>query len=298
MLQSLHIENIAVIKCVDFDFLPGFMVLTGETGAGKSVVIDSINLLLGAKAERELIRTGADVATVSGLFGDLSDFTTTKLAELGVSVGEDGTLLVQRSITRDGRSKVILNGRSVGISLLKAIMPYLVTVHGQSDTATLTDSKNHIELLDVYADLGGLLEEYGAAYREYDKVRREILELSAKAREAERMKEILEYQIKDIDAIALREGEEDELIDKKLKIKNSEKITKNSEFVYKALRGSEKGSVAYLLDRSITALSQLSDVVPGFSEYSQRNTQAIVRSFLSGDLTAKNALAFLGFEGM
>jgi len=275
MLQSLHIENIAVIKCVDFDFLPGFMVLTGETGAGKSVVIDSINLLLGAKAERELIRTGADVATVSGLFGDLSDFTTTKLAELGVSVGEDGTLLVQRSITRDGRSKVILNGRSVGISLLKAIMPYLVTVHGQSDTATLTDSKNHIELLDVYADLGGLLEEYGAAYREYDKVRREILELSAKAREAERMKEILEYQIKDIDAIALREGEEDELIDKKLKIKNSEKITKNSEFVYKALRGSEKGSVAYLLDRSITALSQLSDVVPGFSEYSQRLRDAL-----------------------
>ena len=275
MLQSLHIENIAVIKCVDFDFLPGFMVLTGETGAGKSVVIDSINLLLGAKAERELIRTGADVATVSGLFGDLSDFTASKLAELGVSVGEDGTLLVQRSITRDGRSKVILNGRSVGISLLKAIMPYLVTVHGQSDTATLTDSKNHIELLDVYADLGGLLEEYGAAYREYDKVRREILELSAKAREAERMKEILEYQIKDIDALALREGEEDELIDKKLKIKNSEKITKNSEFVYKALRGSEKGSVAYLLDRSITALSQLSDVVPGFSEYSQRLRDAL-----------------------
>ncbi len=275
MLQSLHIENIAVIKCVDFDFLPGFMVLTGETGAGKSVVIDSINLLLGAKAERELIRTGTDVATVSGLFGDLSDFTMSKLAELGVSVGEDGTLLVQRTITRDGKSKVLLNGRSVGISLLKAIMPYLVTVHGQSDTATLTDSRNHIELLDVYADLGDLLEEYGAAYREYDKVRREILELSAKAREAERMKEILEYQIKDIDALALHEGEEDELIDKKLKIKNSEKITKNSEFVYKALRGSEKGSVAYLLDRSITALSQLSDVVPGFSEYSQRLRDAL-----------------------
>ena len=275
MLQSLHIENIAVIKCVDFDFLPGFMVLTGETGAGKSVVIDSINLLLGGKAEKELIRTGTDAATVSGLFGDLSDFTTSKLSEMGVSVGEDGTLLVQRTITRDGRSKVMLNGRSVGISLLKGIMPYLVTVHGQSDTATLTDSRNHIELLDVYADLGDLLEEYGAAYREYDKVKREILELSAKAREAERMKEILEYQIKDIDALALKDGEEDELIDKKLKIKNSERITKNSEFVYKALRGSEKGSVAHLLDRSITALSQLSEVVPGFAEYSQRLRDAL-----------------------
>ncbi len=270
MLQSLHIENIAVIKCVDFDFDPGFMVLTGETGAGKSIVIDSINLLLGARAEKELIRTGADSATVSGLFGDLSDYTLARLSDSGVEVGEDGTLLVQRTITRDGRSKINLNGRSVGMTLLKGIMPYLVTVHGQSDTASLIDARNHIELLDVYAGLDGLLAEYGIAFREYDKIRKEISELEAKARESERLKEILEYQIKDIDALALKAGEEDELIDKKLKIKNSEKITKNSEFVYKALRGSEKGSVAYLLDRSTTALAQLAEVVPGFGEYSIR----------------------------
>ena len=270
MLLSLHIENIAVIKCVDFDFAPGFMVLTGETGAGKSIVIDSINLLLGARAEKELIRTGEEAATVSGLFGDLSEYTLARLSEAGVSVEEDGTLLVQRTVTRDGRSRISLNGRSVSLALLKGIMPYLVTVHGQSDTASLTDARNHIELLDVYADVSGLCAEYGIAYREYDKIRRDISELEAKACESARLKEILEYQIKDIDALSLKTGEEDELIDKKLKIKNSEKITKNSEFVYKALRGSEKGSVAYLLDRSTTALSQLSDVVPGFAEYSAR----------------------------
>ena len=159
MLLSLHIENIAVIKCVDFDFAPGFMVLTGETGAGKSIVIDSINLLLGARAEKELIRTGEESATVSGLFGDLSEYTLARLSEAGVSVEEDGTLLVQRTVTRDGRSRISLNGRSVSLALLKGIMPYLVTVHGQSDTASLTDARNHIELLDVYADVSGLCAE-------------------------------------------------------------------------------------------------------------------------------------------
>ena len=270
MLLSLHIENIAVIKSVDFDFSSGFMVLTGETGAGKSIVIDSINLLLGGKAERELIRHGEAFAMVSGLFGDLSEYTTARLAELGVSVGEDGTMLVQRSISTDGKNKIMLNGRSVSLTVLKSVMPYLVSIHGQSDTASLINSKNHLELIDVYAGATELLLEYRREYSALESVRRERNELIKKAREGERIKEILEYQIKDIDSASLHSGEEEELVDKKVKIKNSEKITKNSEFVFKALKGSERGSVSYLLDRSISALSQISDVVPAFSEYAER----------------------------
>ncbi len=270
MLLSLHIENIAVIKSVDFNFTEGFMVLTGETGAGKSIVIDSIGLLLGGKGERELIRHGESYAMVSGLFGELSSYTAEKLSELGISAGEDGTILVQRTLSADGKNKIMLNGRSISLAVLKSAMPYLVSIHGQSDTANLVNSKNHLELIDVYAGCTELLEKYRSAYSEFEAVRREKNELIKKANEGERIKEILEYQIKDIDSAALRAGEEEELIDKKVKIKNSEKITKNSEFVFKALKGSERGSVAYLLDRSITALSQLSDVVPSFAEYSEK----------------------------
>ena len=270
MLLSLHIENIAVIKSCDFDFTPGFMVLTGETGAGKSIVIDSINLLLGGKGERELIRHGESYAMVSGLFGDLSDYTKERLFELGVSCDEDGTILVQRMLHADGKNKITINGRSVSLSVLKSLMPYLVNIHGQSDTQSLFNSKNHITMVDVYAGCTDLLDEYKVAYSELEAIRREKDDLIKRTREGERMKEILEYQIKDIDSASLHSGEEEELIDKKVKLKNSEKITKNSEFVFKALKGSERGSVSYLLDRSVTALAQLEGVVPSYGEYSEK----------------------------
>lgn len=270
MLLSLHIENIAVIKSVDFDFTPGFMVLTGETGAGKSIVIDSINLLLGAKAERELIRNGEVQAMVSGLFGELSDFTVNSLSELGIGVDDDGTVLVQRTISLDGKNKIMLNGRSVSLTVLRSVMPYLISIHGQNDTANLVNSRNHLELIDVYAGCTDLLRDYRSAYSVLEAIRKDKNELIKKAREGERIKEILEYQIKDIDSAALHVGEEEELIDKKVKIRNSEKITKNSEFVFKALKGSERGSVSYLLDRSINALTQISDVVPTYAEFAER----------------------------
>ncbi|MBO5906811.1 MAG: DNA repair protein RecN [Clostridia bacterium] len=270
MLLSLHIENIAVIKSVDFSFSRGFMVLTGETGAGKSVIIDSINLLLGAKAERELIRSGEHIATVSGLFGNFSDTVNAKLSDLGVLPDEEGCVFVQRILTDDGKSKINLNGRSISLSLLKSVTPLLVTIHGQSDTAALIDTKNHIEIVDTYASIQTQRAEYEQSFARLCEIRARIKDVSEKAREGERLKEILEYQIKDIDAVSPHEGEEEELVEKKVKIKNSEKIIKNSEFVFKALKGSEKGGVSYLIDRSITALSQISDVVVSYQEYAER----------------------------
>ena len=270
MLQSLHIENIAVIKSIELEFSSGFMVISGETGAGKSIIIDSINLILGAKADKDLIRHGETSATVSALFTELSEITVKQCADLGVALDEENSLFIQRSISLDGRSSVKINGRTVNLAVLKQIAPGLVNVHGQSDTGALADPEKHIDLVDVYACLDPLKAEYQEVYSRLEKTRRGIQEITAKEAERERLKEILSYQIKDIDSAKLHEGEEEELVDKKVKIKNSEKIIKNSEFVYKALRGSEKGSVAYLLDRSITALGQLAGVIPAYEEYAEK----------------------------
>lgn len=270
MLRSLHIENIAVIKSVSLDFTDGFTAMTGETGAGKSIIIDSINLLLGAKADKELVRNGENSATVSALFTDLSDATVEMCNSLGLSLDDDKNLLVQRTIAIEGSSHVRINGKISSLSILKAMAPSLISIHGQSDTGTLLDTEKHIELIDVYASNDKKLSEYRALYAKLEKIRREIQDIVRKDSERERLKEILAYQIKDIDSMKLHDGEEEDLIDRKVKIKNSEKISKNSEFVYKALKGSEKGSVAFLLDRSATALSQLGGVIPEYESYAER----------------------------
>ena len=270
MLLSLHIENLAVIKNINIDFTSGFMVLTGETGAGKSIIIDSIGLLLGAKADKELIRTGESTAMVSGVFSCDSQKAQALLTDSGISFGDDGNILVQRTISADGKSTVKINGRTVTQTVLRSIGPALVNIHGQSDTAALLDSKNQLDLIDVYAGNEELLEEYAEAYHALEKIRGEMRTITEKEQERERLSEILAYQIKDIDSYSLHDGEEEEeLVERKLKIKNSEKINKNAGFVFKALKGSEKGSVSFLLDKSATALAQISDVIPKFAEYSE-----------------------------
>ena len=270
MLVSLHIENIAVIKSVDIDFSFGFTAMTGETGAGKSIIIDSISLLLGAKSDKELIRHGESYAMVSGLFGSLSKSDSDALAENGVRADEEGNILIQRTINADGKSQIKINGRTVNLSVLKNVTAALVGIHGQNDTGALINPSTHLSIIDTYANDAELLESYREAYTEYDSLKKQIAEISERARESERLKEILEYQIKDIETLELHDGEEEELIDKKVKIRNSEKIVKNSEFVFKALKGSEKGSVSYLIDRSISALSQLSGVIPEYGEYAEQ----------------------------
>ncbi len=270
MLTSLHIENLAVIKSVDIDFSRGFTALTGETGAGKSIILDGISLLLGAKADKELIRKGEAFAMVSGVFSALSDSGSAILSENGVYADDDGNILIQRTVALDGKSNIKINGRTVTLSILKAIAPTLVTIHGQGDTAALTSTENQLELIDKYAGNSELLSKYTEAYTALEKLRRDIRAITEKENERERLIEILKYQINDIDSYSLYDGEEEDLVDRKLKIKNSEKITKNAGFVFKALKGSEKGSVSFLLDKSATALEQLSDVIPRFSEFSER----------------------------
>lgn len=262
MLTSLHIENIAVIKSVDIDLAGGFSSFTGETGAGKSIIIDSIGLLLGKRAERELIRTGESRALVSAVFDDLAEETLAALSSCGVEPDEEGKLLIQRTVQTDGHSSVRINGRAITLSVLKEIGPALIHIHGQNDNRLITDPQNQTHILDSYADDGQLLEEYRSLYHELCALRRQIRDVSVDEGQRLREIEMLRYQIADIDAVSLRAGEEEKLEEKRGRLKNAEKISKNVSFAYRALKGSEKGSVVYILSRAIQALSQLADVIP------------------------------------
>ncbi len=262
MLTSLHIENIAVIKSVDIDLAGGFSSFTGETGAGKSIIIDSIGLLLGKRAERELIRTGESRALVSAVFDDLAEETLAALSSCGVEPDEEGKLLIQRTVQTDGHSSVRINGRAITLSVLKEIGPALIHIHGQNDNRLITDPQNQTHILDSYADDEQLLEEYRALYHGLCALRRQIRDVSVDEGQRLREIEMLRYQIADIDAVSLRAGEEEKLEEKRGRLKNAEKISKNVSFAYRALKGSEKGSVVYILSRAIQALSQLADVIP------------------------------------
>ncbi len=294
MLTSLHIENIAVIKSIDIDFAQGFSALTGETGAGKSIIIDSINLLLGNRFDKELIRRGESTAMVSGLFSDLNGDCKALLTELGVSADEDGSILVQRSVSQDGRSQIRINGRAASLSVLRAVSHALVNIHGQSDTHALSDSATHVDILDKFSGTEELLCEYRTHYSAYERYKRELHALAERESERLRYIEMLEYQIADIDALALTDGEEEELIDKKLKIKNSERITKQATFIYKALKGGEKINAAQLIERSIASLSSLGDCIPDFEAHAER-----LRDVLSvvEDIAEEACSALDGIDG-
>ena len=266
MLASLHIENIAVIKSVDIDLAMGFSAFTGETGAGKSIIIDSIGLLLGKRADRELIRKGEERALVSAVFGDLSEETIATLRECGIEPDEEGSLLLQRTVEVDGHSSVRVNGRSITLSVLKEIAPALIHIHGQNDNRMLVDRQNQIRILDSYADAQQELEAYRAQYRRLCDVRREIRDVSLDESERLRETEMLKFQIADIDALSLKEGEEEKLEEKRNRLRSAERITKNVSFAYRALKGSEKGSAVYLLSRSVQAIRQLADVIPQAEE--------------------------------
>ena len=163
MIESLHIENVAVVKCLDVDFHGGMTVLSGETGAGKSIIIDSLNLLLGGRADRELIRTGEEKCLVSALFGDLSERTLSLLSELGFEAEE--SLMLSRTVTKSG-SSARLNGRAIPLSVLREISGTLFNIHGQNDNQQLLDPSRHVDLLDAYGGFGELRSEYAELYRQ------------------------------------------------------------------------------------------------------------------------------------
>lgn len=270
MLRSLYIENIAVARQLNVDLSPGFTVITGETGAGKSVMIDCLALITGGKSQREMIRTGAERAVVSAVFSDV--VLPDSLRDAGMEADENGELEICRTLTPDGRSAVRINRRSVPLSVLKELGTSLVSIQSQSETRNLLDKSFHLDMLDEYAGTENLLREYAVPYGEWQELTASAQALRESLQQKNMLTDILKYQIKEIDAARLSAPDEDEkLTAMRAKIKNIERIAKYSTFVYRALTQSEKGATAsVLLQKSSAALRQLADVMPEAEELAAR----------------------------
>lgn len=276
MLVSLHIENLAVIKSLDLEFSSGFTVFSGETGAGKSVILDSIRLLLGARAEKDMIRYGEETAFVSGIFTELLPIAD-RLRNVGLFPDEDGALMIARSFSTDGHTTLRANGKSVTLSSLREASELLLTIHAQNTSSGLLNTATHIGVLDAYADTATTVAQYHPLYETLSAIRRDIREAEQKNAEKARMTEMLRYQIADIEAVAPKDGEEEKLLEKRSLLRNREKVSKYAGFIYKALRGAEKGSARYLLSRSINALENLTDAIPNADELKEQLIECLVK---------------------
>ena len=270
MLESLYIENIAVIKSVDIDFSQGLCVLTGETGAGKSLLIDSVSFLTGGRVSRDLIRAGEDRALVSALFSPPEGELAVALSELGIDLPEGDGLLLQRVLTRDGRSTARINGRAVTQSILREAGALLINIHGQSDNQKLMQASAHRALLDDYAQDGDELALYRELYGEWKAVRDEMASLRRDVAERIRLREMLEFQIKDIDAAKLKAGEEEKLTERRDKLLHLEKINRQVNLACRALCDGEKATVVALCDRAEGALTSIAGIIPECDELIER----------------------------
>ena len=294
MIRGLHIENIAVVKNLDIDLCGGLNVLTGETGAGKSIIIDSLNLLLGSRADRELIRRGEDTALVSALFEDVGESTKVLLSEMGFEC-EDDSVMIARTVTAEGRSVARINGRSVTLSVMKEIASTLFNIHGQNDNQQLMRAASHIDILDVFAKNGELLGEYSVLYRQMLHIRMRLDSLRQDSMEKNRLREMLSYQIEDIDAAKLKAGEEDALLAEEKKLLGLERVNKCITLVRRAISGSEKGAGAsYMCDRAAQALTQISDAYPEAKQLAERLES--VRYELDDIADSADALSDVGDE--
>lgn len=224
MLKSLQIENIATIEKLSVDFSDGLNVLTGETGAGKSVLVDSINAVTGEKTSRDLIRTGEASACVTALFADVSDAVILRLSDSGISVEDDKTLLIQRRLYRDGKNACRINGMTVTVGMLRSVASLLINIHGQRDSQQLLDEAYHLKFVDGYAEDGKLLEEYRSEYRLLCGIKARLRNLQTDETEKARMADLLSYQINELENADIRPGEKKELVRKKSFLENSQKI--------------------------------------------------------------------------
>lgn len=270
MLKSLHIENIAVVKRADIDFCQGFNVLTGETGAGKSVIIDGISMLTGSRVPRDVIRAGESFALAEAVFSDIPERIFARLSELGIEC-EDGEVIISTKMSADGKTSSRINGRSVTKTALREISGGLISIHGQHDSGMLFNKAAYFDMVDAYGDCDDLREKYCEIYALIEEYRKKLNTVSLDAQEKARRRDMLEYQISDIDSKKLKIGEEEALEAEKLRLANQEKINKHLGFAQRVLRGGERGGdVSYMLTRAADSLSKLSDVLPETEKLAER----------------------------
>ena len=258
MLKFLHIENIAVIEQSDIEFSEGFNVLTGETGAGKSIVIDSINAVLGERTSKELIRAGCDSAEVSAVFGCFDDCTAAALAEHGFTPDEDGNIVIRRRLSSSGKGLIKLNDRPVTATELKEIGKSLINIHGQHDSQALLDPESHIGYIDALADNGDILNEYYAEFRNLNAIRRELNSAETDEDEKRRETDLLKYQINELESANITLGEYEKL-KKNLEIARNYRTTVEAlSAAFSALKGGEDfDGAAALIDGAQRRLAAL-----------------------------------------
>lgn len=265
MLSNLQIENIAVIKSASIDFENGFNVMTGETGAGKSIVIDSLNAILGERTSRELIRSGADSASVCAEFQNVGDNVKNELEKLGIE--KDDTLIVSRKLTPDGKNVCRINGMPATVSMLKALGVQLVNIHGQLDNQSLLSPETHCSFIDKLAGSGRELNEFKELYSLYIKKQNELKSLNTDVNEKNRRLDILNYQIEEIQKADIRPGEKDELTEKLGFLRNAEKVLDLLHTAYAALNGD--GEMPGAADIAADAASKLLSAADYSSDFTE-----------------------------
>lgn len=275
MLAQLFINNIAVIERASIDLEKGFTVLTGETGAGKSIIIDAIHAVLGERTSKELVRTGTQSASVSALFTGLDEDVLRLLDQLSIPREEDGSLLVQRDIRQGGRSSCKLNGAPATVSMLKQVGPRLVTIHGQHESYELLSPEVHMVYLDSFAGLESLLAEYQAAYHTLRETQRKLEALQTDEGEKARLSDLLHYQIDEIQSANVRVGEREELEAQREVIRNSEKIAGTLELLRGLLSGDEdsEGLLTGVEQASVEA-ERVASYLPELEEAAQKLREA------------------------
>ena len=267
MLSLLHIENIAVIECADISFDRGFNVLTGETGAGKSIVIDAISAILGQRAYRDMIRTGTQKASVRAVFTDVPEYPW--FQENGVE--HDPETVIQREVYLDGKNVCRVNGTLVSVSILHKLGIQLINIHGQHDSASLFDEENHLTFLDEFADNQQLRQEYSEAYGAVSQLRRQIAAMTMDESEKLRRMETLKYQIAEIEKADLEPGEDDALEERRKLLQNAEKLSNGMDEAVECLYGGyDSDGASGLMAQAEHALARLSRFTDSFEPLHQR----------------------------
>jgi DNA repair protein RecN (Recombination protein N) len=265
MLQLLHIENIAIIEKADIEFKTGLNVMTGETGAGKSIVIDSLGAVLGDRVSRGLVRTGAPGAVVSAVF--TGDIPAQWLRDNGIEAEDE--LVITRKIAADGKSGARVNGAVVSVTQLRELGSLLVDILGQNSGLHLLDERFHLSYLDGYGELGGELSEYGEVYRAYRDIEKEMRELEMDEGEKERRIDTLKYQIDELEAAKIQIGEMEELEARRKLLHNAERLTGAVNDAYDALYGgdSSDGVISLLgeAEGSLSSASRFTDTLEGLA---------------------------------
>lgn len=268
MLISIYIENIALIKKLSLEPDYGFCAFTGETGAGKSIIIDSLGLLCGARSDKDIIRTGEEEACVEGIFS-LNEQAVKFLAEYDIEPEEDGTVTVLRKLSRDGRSVAKVNGRSIPLSRLKAVMSQLISIHGQQDTQAFADNGRQLQMLDSFAKNEALLTAYSEKYEKFRSIEQRLDSLNEDERERELRLDMLKYRVNELRSADVKVGEKEELEAERLRLANSERIVSNASEAYVTLYARD-GSAIESVDNAINATSSLLGIIPEADELVSR----------------------------